>query len=138
MVHALKRARQHLVPNGVVICVQPRRSKRPVIAVKAPGLRSPVGALINPVFEPLISAAEAAIDSVVDERLFALVGKKNHQFRVRLASPTALDRYLHLGQRPPRFPAGARKRLRALWKTRTSGAQIEVTEFLAVVALRKM
>lgn len=137
MVHALTRARQHLVPNGVLICVQPRRGKRPFIAVKAPRLRLPVGALINPVFEPLISSAEAAIDSVVDEQLFALIGKKNHQFRVRLGNPAELDRYLHLGQRPPRFPAGGRQRLRAWWKSRPPGAQIEVIEFMAVAALRK-
>jgi hypothetical protein len=104
--------------------------------VKAPGQRQRVGALINPVFKPIISAAVAAIDTVVDERLFALIGKSNHQFRVHPASPAELDRYLHLGQRPPRFPAGGRQRLTALWKSRMPGAQIEVTEFLTIIALR--
>jgi hypothetical protein len=137
MVHALERARQHLVPSGVVICLQPRRVKRPFIAVRAPGHRQPVGALINPVSEPLFAAAEAAINSLVDEGLFVLIGKRNDQFRVRIANPGELDRYLHAGQRPPRFPAGGRQRLQALWKSRMQGAQIEVTEFLTIIALRK-
>ncbi len=136
MVHALERARQHLVPGGVLVCVQPRRIKRPFIAVTSPGRRQPVGALVNPVFEPLISAAEAAIKTVVDDGRFVLIGKSNHQFRVPLASPGELHRYLHMGQRPPRFPAGGRKRLQALWSTRPAGARIEVTEYLAVIALR--
>ncbi len=136
MVHALERARHHLVPDGVIVCIQPRRIKRPFIAVTAPGLRQPVGALVNPVFEPLISAAEAAIQTVVEERRFALIGTTNHQFRVRLASCAELRRYLHLGVRPPRFPAGGRQRLEAQWRSRPEGARIEVTEFLAVIALR--
>src|SRR5438552_3279967 len=67
---------------------------------------------------------------------FALIGRINHQFRVRLSNPTQLDRYLHQGQRPPRFPAGGRSRLHALWKSRKPGTQIEVTEFMAIIALR--
>ncbi len=136
MVHALERARQHLVPDGVLVCIQPRRIKRPFITVTSPGLRQPVGALVNPVSEPLISAAEAAIQKVVEERRFVLIGKSNRQFRVRLESPGELRRYIHLGQRPPRFPAGGRQRLQALWRTRPEGARIEVTEYLAVIALR--
>ena len=136
MVHALERARQHLVPRGALVFVQPRRLKRPFIAVTARGQRWPVAGLISPVFEPLISAAETAIDGLVAQRLFVLIGKKNHQFRVRLANPTQLDRYLHTGQRPPRFPAGGRSRLQAVWKSRRPGAQIEVTEYMAVIAMR--
>src|SRR5438874_2056507 len=136
MVHALERARQHLVPGGALVFVQPRRLKRPSIAITARGQRWPVAALISPVFEPLISAAETAIDSLVAQRPFVLIGKKTHQFRVRLANPSQLDRYLHTGQRPPRFPAGGRSRLQALWKSRISGAQIEVTEYMAVIAMR--
>jgi hypothetical protein len=60
----------------------------------------------------------------------------HHQFRVRLASPAELRRYLHIGQRPPRFPAGGRERFEALWRRRPEGARIEVTESLTVVALR--
>src|SRR2546428_2349682 len=136
MVHALERARKYLVPGGALVCVQPRRIKRPLIAVTAPRQRWPVASLINPVFEPLISAAEAAIETVVTERLFVLIGRKNHQFRVRLANPNQLDRYLHLGQRPPRFPGGGRSRLQAIWKSRRPGTQIEVTEFMATIVLR--
>jgi len=137
MVHALERARQHLLPDGVIVCIQPRRMKRPFIAVTAPGVRQPVGALVNSVVEPLISAAEAAIQTVVDRRQLAPVGKSNHQFRVRLANPGELHRYMHQGQRPPRFPAGGRQRLKAAWSTRPEGARIEVTEYLAVIVLRR-
>jgi len=136
MVHALERARQHLVPGGVLVCIQPRRMKRPFIAVTAPGQRQPVGALVNSVVEALISAAEAAIQTVVERRQFAPIGKSHQQFRVRLANPGELHRYLHLGQRPPRFPAGGRQRLQALWSNRPEGARIEVTEYLSVIALR--
>lgn len=135
MVHALERARQHLVPDGVLVSIQPRRWKRPFIAITAPGQRQP-GALVNPVFEPVIAAAEAAIQTVSDGRRFALIGTSHHQFRVRLSSLAELRRHLHLGQRPPRFPSGGRQRLRALWSARPEGARIEVTEFLAVIALR--
>ena len=136
MVHALERARKHLARGGVLVCVQPRRTKRPVIALTAPGHLWPVSGLINPASEPLITAAEAAIDTVISDGRFALIGRINHQFRVRLSNPTQLDRYLHQGQRPPRFPAGGRSRLHALWKSRKPGTQIEVTEFMAIIALR--
>jgi hypothetical protein len=136
MVHALERARRHLVPAGVVVLLQPRRIKRPLIALTAGRRRTPIATLINPVFEPVITAAEAAIDTVVSEGLFVVMGMSNHHFRVRLANPQQLDLYLHTGQRPPRFPAGGRQRLRSLWKSREPGTQIEVTEFMAVIALR--
>jgi hypothetical protein len=136
MVHALERAREHLVPGGVLICIQPRRLKRPFIALTASGQRRPVARLINPASERLLSAAEAAIETVVTERLLVRMGKRNHEFRVRIANPNQLDRYLHSGQRPPRFPAGARSRFRSLWRSRTAEAQIEVTEYLTVIAMR--
>lgn len=110
--------------------------KRSFIALIGFRRRQPVGALINPVFEPLITAAEAAIDTVVERRLVAHMGKTNHHYRVRLASLAVLDRYLHLGQRPPRFPPGGRKRLQRLWASLAPGAEIEVTEFMAVIGLR--
>jgi hypothetical protein len=138
MVHALERAGQQLVSDGVLVCIQPRRWKRPFIAITAPGQRQPLGALVSPVFEPLISAAESAIQTVVDERRFALIGTSNHRFTNRLASLAELHRYLNGGQRPPRFPAGGRQRLQALWRSRPDGARIEVTEFFAVIALRSM
>jgi hypothetical protein len=88
------------------------------------------------VFEPIISAADAAVQTVVDQRRFALMGRSNHHFRVRLASPLELRRYLDLYVRPARFPAGGRQRLQALWRNRPEGARIEVTEFFALIALR--
>ncbi len=136
MVHALERARQHLRADGVLVLIQPRQWKRPFIAITASQKRQPVSALVNPVFQPLINAAMAAIQTVIDERRFALIGTSHHQFRVRLASPAELRRYLHLGQRPPRFPAGGKQRLHDLWRSRPAGARIEVTEFLTVIGLR--
>jgi hypothetical protein len=136
MVHALRRARQHLARGGALVCLQPHRVKRPSIAVVAQGRRQPVASLINPVFQPLIDSAEAAIDTVASEGLFVPIGKKNHKFRVRLANPNQLNDYLHTGQWPPRFPAGDRRRLEIFWKSRTAGAQIEVTEFMTIIALR--
>ena len=126
-----------MVPGGVLICIQPHRRKRPFIAITAPGMRQPVGALINSIFQPLITAAEAAIRTVVNERQFAVIGTTDHQFRVRIASLAELRRYLYQGVRPPRFPAGGRQRLQAMWRTRPEGAQIEVTEFLTVIAMRE-
>ena len=87
-----------------MVCVQPRRIKRPVIALTAPGHLWPVSGLINPASEPLITAAEAAIDTVISDGRFALIG--------------------------------GRSRLHALWKSRKPGTQIEVTEFMAIIALR--
>lgn len=136
MVHALRRARQHLRSNGAVVLIQPHQYKRPHVAIASGGRRQPVAALVNPVFQPLINAANAAIQSVVDERLFKRTGTSHHQFTVLVANPTEMHRYLHQGQRPPRFPSGGRQRLQALWSARPAGAQIEVTEFLTVIALR--
>jgi hypothetical protein len=136
MVHALERARKHLVPGGAVVLIQPRRLKRPSITITFRGGRRPVAVLINPASEPLIAAAEAAIQKVVDGGLFVPLGKRNHSYSARLANPAQLDRYLYAGQRPPRFPPGGRRRLRSLWAAREPGAQIEVTEYMAVIALR--
>ena len=136
MVHALESARRQLAPGGALVCVQPHRTKRPFIAITAPGLRQPVGALVSPVFLPLITAAMAAIRTVFEEEQLELIGTSHHQFRVRLASPGALRRYLHLSARPPRFPRGGRQRLQALWRARPEGAQIEVTESFSIFAMR--
>jgi len=125
-----------LRPNAPLVLIQPHQWKRPFIAVSSVRQRQRVGALINTEFQPRINAAMAAIRTVVDGGRFAHVGTSHHQFSVRLASLAELDRYLHLGQRPPRFPAGGRKRLHALWSTRPNGARIEVTEYLSVIALR--
>jgi hypothetical protein len=137
MVHALERARQHLANDGVLVLIQLHQLKRPFIAITAPRQkRRPVAALVNPVFQPLINSAVAAIQTVIDERHFERIGTSHHRFRVWLGSPAELDRYLHQGQRPPRFPAGGRRRLLDLWRRRPAGARIEVTEFLTVIGLR--
>jgi hypothetical protein len=104
--------------------------------VTAPGYRQPVGFLINPIGESILAAAEAAIDAVVEQGLFVPIGKENHHFRVRVANVAQLNRFLHTGPRPPRFPAGVRSRLLARWRSRKQGAKIEVTEFMTIVALR--
>lgn len=136
MVHALERARQHLQPKGMLVLIQPHQLKRPFIAITGTRKRQPVAGLVNPVFQPVINSAMAAIQGVVDNDRFDLIGTTHHQFRVHLASLAALDRYLHLGQRPPRFPAGGRQRLESLWRRRRQGARIEVTEFLTIITMR--
>jgi hypothetical protein len=137
MVHALERARQLLVSDGVVVLIQPHQLKRPFIAITAPGKRrQPVAALISPPFQPRINAAVAAIQTVVERGLFVRIGIGHHQFRSHLVSPAELRRYLHLDQQPARFPAGGKQRLRDLWKSRPAGARIEVTESLTVMGLR--
>src|SRR6266571_7077306 len=136
MVHALERAGRHLAPGGFLICIQPHRTRRPFIAVRAPGRREPICALINPVFQPLIDSANDAIASIVERGLVSLIRAENPQFRVRVANPSQLRSYLSDGIRPPRFPAGGRKRLLDAWRARPSGAWIEVTEHMTVIGLR--
>jgi hypothetical protein len=136
MVHALERARRHLAADGVLICIQPHRTKRPFIAVRTARHREPIGALINPVFQPLIDSANAAIASVLDKRLLSLIRAENHQFRVRIANPTQLRLYMSAEPRPPRFPAGGRKRLLEVWRSSPLGAWIEVTEHMTVIGMR--
>lgn len=138
MVHALKRARQKLIPGGALVCIQPHVKKRPSIAITARGSRQPVSDLINPAFQPRITAAVAAIRTVVEEGQLAVIGWSSHQYRVGLVGPGELHRYMHLAATPPRFPAGGRQRLQALWRTRAVGARIEVTEFFAVIAMRAL
>jgi hypothetical protein len=135
MVHALERAGELLRPDGTVVLIQPHRLKRPFVAVIAGRKRIPVAALINPVFQPLIDSAVRAIQSVVGDGRFDHLGTIHPRFRVRLDSAAELERYLHLGARPPRFAPGDRRRLRELWRRRSAGAQIEVTEFMTVIAL---
>lgn len=136
MVHALRRAGQSLRRGGVIVLVQPRRTLRAFIAIRAGRRREPICRLVNPVFEPVISAAEEAIETVIGNGEVELVGRRNPEFRVLLANPNQLDRLLHLGSYPSRFPAGARKQFRELWTSRSPDAQIEVTLSFAVIALR--
>ncbi|HEX2647596.1 MAG TPA: hypothetical protein VHO95_10235 [Candidatus Dormibacteraeota bacterium] len=135
MVHALERAGRHLAPDSRLVLLQPHRTRRPFIAVRDGGRRVPICALINPVFQPLIETANSSIQTVIERGLFSMLGRTDHSFRVRLANPTQLRRYLHTGVRPPRFPPGGKQRLLGVWRS-TSRAEIEVTEFLTVVALR--
>lgn len=137
MVNAFERAASRLAPGGVIICIQPHRTKRPFISVIAQRRRMQIGFLINPVFQPLINSAEAAIAEVLDRKLVTLIGKENHRFRVQLANPNQMRHYLHIGQRPPHFAAGDRKRFLKAWSSMPKGATIEVSEFLTVIALRK-
>lgn len=116
--------------------VQPHQQKRLFISIVRGREHEPVSSLINPVFQPLINAANAAIQTVVEKDLFAHIATSHHRYHVRLANPAELHRYLHLGQRPPRFPPGGRQHLQALWKRRSADAQIEVTEFMTVIVLR--
>jgi hypothetical protein len=92
--------------------------------------------LVNPVFQPLIDSANAAIRTLVDKRVLSLIRIENHEFRVRIANPSQLSRYISSGRRPPRFPSGGRKRLLEVWRSRPEGAQIEVTEFMTIIGLR--
>jgi hypothetical protein len=136
MVHALERARRHLAPGGFLICLQPHRTKRPLIAVRSGVRRELICALINPVFQPLIDCANAAIVAIVETGLVSLIRAENHLFRVRIANPSQLRQYLSGGIRPPRFPPGGRRRLVEAWRSRPQGAWIEVTEYMTVVGLR--
>jgi hypothetical protein len=111
--------------------------KRPFVSVIAQRRRTPIGFLINPVFQPLINSAEAAIARVLDHNVATLIGKEDHRFGVQLANPNQLRRYLHTGKRPPRFAPGDRKRFLQVWSSQSKGATIEVSEFLTVIALRK-
>ncbi len=138
MVHALRRARQHLREGGMAVLIQPHQHRRPHIAIVSARKRQPVSTLVNAVFQPLINSANAAIETVVDEKLFDRVARINHQFKVSVANPSVLREYVRQSPRPPRFPAGARQRLRDLWRGRRAGAEIEVTEFFTVIALRAL
>ena len=137
MVHALERARRHLVAGGTLVLIQPHQWKRPFIAVMAGQKRQPVAALVNPAFQPLINAAVGSIQLVIERGLFERIGTSNREYRVRLSSLAELRRYLHLGQRAPRFPAGARQCLHDLWRRRSTDTQIQVTEHMTVIALRR-
>ena len=136
MVHALERARQALLPYSPLVLIQPHQTKRPLVAVTSGGRRQPVAALLNPTFEPRLDAAMSAIKMVIDRGRFSQVGTSNHQFRVQLVSPADLRRYVHLAPTPSRFPAEGRRRLNDLWRSRTDGTRLEVTEFFTVIGLR--
>lgn len=136
MVMALQRARGILRPDGTVVSITPHWTKRPAIAVASGKRREPVASLINSEFTPRISAAKAALDRVVQDGTFTLIGTVHPQFRVQLTGLAELDRYIHLGNSPCRFPPGGRRRLQALWRSRGPGAHIEVTESMVIKGVR--
>jgi hypothetical protein len=138
MVHALERARQALLPNSPLVLIQPHRTRRPLVAITSGLRRHPVAALVNSTFQPRLDAAVSAIRTVIDRGHFSQVGTSHHQFRVHLASPADLRRYVHLAPTPSRFPPGGRQRLIDLWRSRTEGARIEVTESFTVFGLRRL
>ena len=137
MVHALQRAGRRLRPGGILVSIKPHRKQRPLIAITRSGERRFVVPLINPAFERYLAAADAALDRVVREGWFTRSGATGHRYRVRLKSPAQLRRYIDmLGTPKPRFPPGGRAELLAQWKSVAPGARIEVTESMAVTALR--
>ena len=138
MVHALQRAGRRLPPGGSLISIRPHRTWRPVIAISTPTQRVQVARLINPSFDRYLQAAEAALDRAVREGWFTLAGIRPHRYRVHLDNLSQLRTYLEMMTPPrPRFPAGRRARLGALWTKRPRGARIEVTESMVVTALRR-
>jgi hypothetical protein len=138
MVHALRRVGQQLEAGGTLVLLQPHHKRRPTVGIKAGARRTPIATLINPAFQPLVESAMASIRRVIAAGDFEQVGKANHRFRVELFSISELDRYMHLSQRPPRFPPNGRKRLLDHWTRRSSGALIEVSEYFTVIALRPL
>ncbi len=137
MVHALRRAGRRLRPGGILVSIQPHRTWRPLITLVTPGHRTPVVRLINPAFDRSLRSVEAALDGLVHDGLFTVAAIQNHRFRIRLENPSQLRAYIDMLSTPrPRFPAGGRARLLALWDSRPRRAWIEVIESLVVTALR--
>jgi hypothetical protein len=138
MVHALRRAGRYLRSGGTLISIRPHRTWRPSIAIAAGRSRLPVATLLNTAFERNLAAAEGALERVVDEGAFTLVGVRSARFRSYLDRPSQMRTYLELINPPrPRFPRGARARLDEMWDSAPRGARIEVTESLIVNALRR-
>lgn len=138
MVHALQRAGRRLRPGGALISIRPHRTWRPSIAIVARGRRLPVTELVFATFESNLDSAEAALDRVVDEGWFTLMGVRAARWRTYLDGPSQMRTYLELIAPPrPRFPRGARAHLSKLWASMPRGARIEITEPLVMTALRK-
>jgi hypothetical protein len=138
MVHALRRAGHRLKPGATLISIRPHRTWRPLVSIITPSGRVPVARLINSAFDSRLSAAEAALLRVVQERQFTLAGIRDQRYRARLDNLSQLRTYLELIAPPrPRFPAGRRARLLEIWKSRRRGSQIEIAESIVVTALRR-
>jgi hypothetical protein len=138
MVHALQRAGRRLRPGGMLISIRPHRTWRPAIAITAPGSRLPVARLVNPAFDRNLRSADSALERVVRDGWFGLVGARSARYRIYLRRLSQMRTYLELIQPPrPRFPPGSRARLSRMWETAPPGASIEVTEYLVVTVLRR-
>src|SRR2546421_4653545 len=138
MVHALRRAGSRLRPGGTLISIRPHLSWRPSVAILTRKRRLPVARLLNSDFERNLEAAESALQRVVDEGLFSLVGVRPARYRTYLNRPSQIRSYLELINPPrPRFPRGGRVRLNDLWQSAPPGARIEITESLIVNGLRR-
>jgi len=109
-----------------------------LISILTPSRRVPVARLINSAFDSRLSTAEAALARVVSEGQFTLAGIRNHRYRAHLDNLSQLRTYLELISPPrPRFPAGRRANLLALWASRPRGSRIEIAESIVVTALRR-
>jgi hypothetical protein len=138
MVHALQRAGRRLRRGGTLISLRPHPTWRPLISISTRGQGLPVARLINPNFDRYLQATEAALERVVRDGEFRLAGAATKRYRIRLDNLSQLRTYLELINPPrPRFPAGERARLVALWQAAPRRARIEVTESMVVNALTK-
>lgn len=138
MVHALQRAGDRLFPGGVLISIRPHRTWRPSIAIVAHGRRLPVTELLITPFATNLASAEAALDCVVREGAFTLLGIRGARWRTYLERPSQMRTYMELITPPrPRFPPGARPRMHEMWEAMQPGGGIEITEPLAMNVLRK-
>ena len=138
MVHALRRVADRLSPGGVLISIRPHGTWRPSIAIVAYGRRLPVTELLITPFASNLASAEAALERVVREGALTLLGIRGARWRTYLERPSQMRTYLELIVPPrPRFPKGARTRLREQWQTMQPGARIEITEPLVMSVLRK-
>lgn len=98
----------------------------------------PAGKLVNPSFDRYLLAAEAALDRVVRDGLFALEGKRRHRYHIRLRGPAELPEYIDLlGTPRPRLSPGTWPRLGTLWRFSRVGDRIEITDGVVIVALRR-
>jgi hypothetical protein len=138
MVHALRRAAEHLRPGGTLISIRPHRSWRPSVAIVHARRRVSVATLVNPAFEGNLEAAEDALRKVVHQGWYTLSGVRAARYRTYLDRPGQMRTYLELINPPrPRFPPGGRARLYKLWDSAPKGSRIEVSEGLVVNALRR-
>src|SRR5438445_394836 len=74
MVHALRRAGQRLRSGGSLISIRPHETQLPLVSIITPSRRIPVTRLPTPGFDDRQSAADAALERVVAEGRFAIVG----------------------------------------------------------------